>query len=53
MKELFEEYPIISDNNILLKKVTIDDLNHINKLKNNEEVYNYVITFLQDTQNNN
>ncbi len=52
MKEVFEEYPIISNNNILLKKVTIDDFDHINELKNNERVYKYVPTFVPEMQNN-
>ena len=46
--KLFEEYPYIEDERIVLKKMTLDDADALAEFAGNEKVYRYLPTFLYE-----
>ena len=52
MKNLFEEYPVLDNGNVCLKKLTNKDLEGIKKMILCEEVYRYVPPFVPERQCN-
>ena len=46
MKKLYDEFPYIEGEEIILKKMTTDDVGALKKMVANENVYRYLPTFL-------
>ena len=46
MKELFTEYPVLENERIILRKMTMDDAEGLGDLSHNLRVYRYLPTFL-------
>ena len=46
--KLFEEYPYIEDERIVLKKMTLDDADALAEFAGTEKVYRYLPTFLYE-----
>ena len=45
---LFDRYPVLEDEAVVLKKMTMDDAGALEDMCRQEEVYRYVPTFLYE-----
>ncbi len=48
MKELFEEYPYLEDEIIILRKMTLNDVSFLKAMTQEKEVYRFLPTFLYE-----
>ena len=51
MKELFDSMPVLNSDRISIKKIEEKDLDLLNKMATNKNVYKYVPTFIPEKQN--
>lgn len=51
MPELFDEFPYLEDEGIIIRKIEISDLPALAEIGNNENVYKYVPYFLYKKSN--
>ena len=46
MEQLFETYPLLESEMLVIRKMTEDDIDALSEITNNEHVYRYIPPFL-------